>query len=175
MADLIRSPVYQRWTPFGSATVSRASFRYQTSSLPCLCDYETARDTEHTVCSTSAPDDRVLPLWQGGRLLGALGRVVGLSEAEDQICRYGDPEWSTPVAHPAVSGGAHCVPQNASYFYFVQEARAQDHSHPLWKLRTKEEAAQFWKKEFGHLDESSATLPPRDAGFTVKSPCEQAT
>lgn len=55
------------------------------------------------------------------------------------------------------------------------EARAQDHSHPLWKLRTKEEAAQFWKKEFGHLDESSATLPPRDAGFTVKSPCEQAT
>ena len=31
-----------------------------------------------------------------------------------------------------------------------------EHQHPLYKLRTKEEAQRFWQSEFGHLS-SSAT------------------
>lgn len=32
--------------------------------------------------------------------------------------------------------------------------------HPLYELRTPEEAQTFWKSEFGHLEPPSATSQP---------------
>ena len=47
----------------------------------------------------------------------------------------------------------------------VKEKRPSE--HPLWTLRTKEEAQEFWEQEFGHLrreqDASAAGQPPRKA------------
>ncbi len=40
--------------------------------------------------------------------------------------------------------------------------------HPLWQLRSKEEAQQFWEEEFGHLrgqdSASSASQPKQERG-----------
>lgn len=35
--------------------------------------------------------------------------------------------------------------------------------HPLWELRTKEEAQEFWQREFGHLNTGEGEEDPLKA------------
>ncbi|DBA92697.1 hypothetical protein WJX77_009282 [Trebouxia sp. C0004] len=52
-----------------------------------------------------------------------------------------------------------CLRQRTKYKDPVVEAEATPH-HPLYVLRTPEEAQKFWKAEFGHLESPSAADQP---------------
>ncbi|KAL3148543.1 hypothetical protein ABBQ38_013980 [Trebouxia sp. C0009 RCD-2024] len=45
-----------------------------------------------------------------------------------------------------------CLRQKTKY-KDVEVAEVAGSQHPLYKLRTPEEAQEFWQAEFGHLDE----------------------
>ncbi|CAL5227549.1 g10540 [Coccomyxa viridis] len=42
-----------------------------------------------------------------------------------------------------------CMKKRTAYAHQVKEKETSE--HPLWRLRSKEEAQQFWEEEFGHL------------------------
>ena len=52
--------------------------------------------------------------------------------------------------------------------YDQDQDKADPEPHPLWQMRSKEEAADFWHKEFGHLSNPAANAPKK-AGPTLSS------
>ena len=52
---------------------------------------------------------------------------------------------------------------------FATQSRGKEEpQHPLWKLRSKQEATEFWEKEFGHLDKPGKA-PPRKPDISLSS------
>ncbi|KAK9808468.1 hypothetical protein WJX73_009592 [Symbiochloris irregularis] len=59
-----------------------------------------------------------------------------------------------------------CLKQRTKYADLVRGRK--EPQHPLWKLRTKEQATEFWEKEFGHLDKPGKA-PPRKSEFSLNT------
>jgi len=75
-----------------------------------------------------------------------------------QRTKYKDPVRFWPVALIALQLWHHSCPE-LPYMHQVVEAKATP-EHPLYVLRTPEEAQKFWKTEFGHLESPSAANQP---------------
>jgi len=130
--------------------------------------------------SSRAPAAAVLPLWGCGRLLWPLGAAVGVPEAAHPLPGPGAP----PAASCSLAirrracvrrGAGALLPQrprprpgllSSSYQGSLLEGAGLDGQRPpaqgdrpappcLWQLRSREEAAEAWRSEFGHLEEGA--------------------